>query len=92
MRLSLTLVDGRNGRPVDALLDFDTAQPVGDLVPALVRLLGEEVHDSFARRVPVWVDGEEVAPQTPAGEAGVHAVVASFYMPNHSCTPYRLFT
>jgi hypothetical protein len=41
VRLSLTLVDGRNGRPVDALLDVDTAPPLGDLVPALVRLLGE---------------------------------------------------
>ncbi|RYU12763.1 FtsK/SpoIIIE domain-containing protein [Nocardioides iriomotensis] len=82
MRLSLTLVDGRNGRPVDALVDFDTSQPVGDLVPALVRLLGEQVHDSFARRVPVWVDGEEVEPQTPAGAAGVHSgAVLSLFEP-----------
>ena len=80
MRLSLTLVDGRNGRPVDALVDFDTAQPVGDLVPALVHLLGEEIHDSFARRIPVWVDGDEVDLDTPAGVAGVHhgAVVSLF--------------
>ena len=80
MRLSLTLVDGRNGRAVDALVDFDTAQPVGDLVPALVHLLGEEIHDSFARRIPVWVDGDEVDLDTPAGVAGVHhgAVVSLF--------------
>ena len=82
MRLSLTLVDGRTGRPVDALVDFDTAQPLGDLVPALVRLLGEQVHDSFARRVPVWVDGVEADQEQPAGLAGVHnGAVLSLFEP-----------
>lgn len=82
MRLSLTLVDGRTGRPVDALVDFDTAQPLGDLVLALVRLLGEQVHDSFARRIPVWVDGEEADQEQPAGLAGVHnGAVLSLFEP-----------
>ncbi|MGA9749904.1 MAG: FtsK/SpoIIIE domain-containing protein, partial [Nocardioides sp.] len=82
MRLSLTLVDGRTGRPVDALVDFDTDQPVGDLVPALVRLLGEQVHDTFARRVPVWVDGAEVDLRASAGQAGVHSgAVLSLFEP-----------
>ncbi len=80
MRLSLTVIDGRTDRRVDALVDFDTDQPVGDLVPALVRLLGEQVHDSFARRVPLWVDGSEVDLRSAAGAVGVHsgAVLALF--------------
>ena len=82
MRVSLTLVDGRTGRPVDALVDFDTAQPLGDLVPALVGLLGEQVHESFARRIPLWVDGQEGDLTRPAGEAGVHSgAVLSLFEP-----------
>ena len=80
MRLSLTLVDGRTGRPVDALVDLDSAAPLGDVVPALVGALGEDVHESFARRIPVWVDGVETDPQLSAGTAGLRngAVVALF--------------
>ncbi|QCX28301.1 FtsK/SpoIIIE domain-containing protein [Nocardioides jishulii] len=80
MRLSLTLVDGRNDRSVDALVDGDLAAPVADLVPALLALLGEKMHPEFAARVAVWVDGRRVDSATPAGEAGVRpgAVVALY--------------
>ncbi|NUR09050.1 MAG: cell division protein FtsK, partial [Nocardioidaceae bacterium] len=80
MRLSLTLVDGRTERCVDTVVDFDVDQPVEDLVAPLVRVLGEEVHDSFARRIPVWVDGAEADTAAPAGKAGLRngAVVALF--------------
>ena len=61
MRLSLTLVDGRTGRPVDALRRL-RHRPAGGATwsPRWSGLLGEQVHDTFARRVPVWVDGAEV--------------------------------
>ena len=48
MRLGLTVVDGRTGRAVDSLVDLDPAQPVGDLVDPLTRLLGDQVHGGFA--------------------------------------------
>ena len=80
MRLSLTLVDGRNERAVDTVVDFDPDQPVADLVRPLVGVLGETMHDSFARRIPVWVDGAEVDPLAPAGKSGIRsgAVVSLF--------------
>ena len=80
MRLSLTLVDGRNERAVDTVVDFDPDQPVADLVRPLVGVLGETMHDSFARRIPVWVDGAEVDPLTPSGKSGIRsgAVVSLF--------------
>ena len=80
MRLSLTLVDGRSERAVDTVVDFDPDQPVADLVRPLVGVLGEEMHDSFARRIPVWVDGAEVDPLAPAGKSGIRsgAVVSLF--------------
>ena len=80
MRLSLTLVDGRNERAVDTVVDFDPDQPVADLVRPLVGVLGETMHDSFARRIPVWVDGAEADPLAPAGKSGIRsgAVVSLF--------------
>ena len=80
MRLSLTLVDGRSERAVDTVVDFDPDRPVADLVRPLVGVLGEEMHDSFARRIPVWVDGAEVDPLAPAGKSGIRsgAVVSLF--------------
>lgn len=71
MKLNLTLVDGRNERAVDTVVDGDALAPVADLVPALLRVLGEEIHPGFAARVPIWVDGQRVEGTTPAGEAGV---------------------
>ncbi|KQY64688.1 MULTISPECIES: FtsK/SpoIIIE domain-containing protein [unclassified Nocardioides] len=80
MRLTLTLLDGRNGRAVNAVVDSDAEAPVGALLPPLLDLLGEQVHPDFAKRIPLWVDGQRVDPATPTGEAGVHAgsVVALF--------------
>ena len=60
MRLNLTVVDGRSGRALDTLVDLDPTQPVRDLVGPLASVLGDEIHSSFTRRVPLWVDGHEV--------------------------------
>lgn len=73
MRLGLTLIDGRNGRRLDAVVDGDLEAPVGDLLPPLLALLGDEVHPEFARRIAVWVDGVRVSTDEPAGVAGVRA-------------------
>ena len=82
MRLSLTLLDGRTDRSVDSVLDFDPDSVVADLVPALVGLLGEQMHDGFARRVPLWVDGNRADPAAAAKEAGIrNGAVLSLFEP-----------
>lgn len=80
MRLALTVVDGRNERAVDAVVDGDVHAPVADLLEALLGVLGESMHPEFAARVPLWVDGVQTDTATTAGEAGVRtgAVVALF--------------
>ena len=82
MRLSLTVVDGRNGRAVDSLVDFDTEEPLAELVQPLAGLFGEQVHSSFARRIPMWVDGRAVHGDEAAGAAGVRSgCVVSLFEP-----------
>ncbi len=65
MRLSLTVVDGSTGRRVDASSTSTPTQPAADLVPAPWSAARRAVHDSFARRVPLWVDGVEVDLRRP---------------------------
>ncbi|MEP7088719.1 MAG: FtsK/SpoIIIE domain-containing protein [Nocardioidaceae bacterium] len=82
MRLSLTVVDGRTERAVDSVVDFDPDQPVADLVAPLVAVLGEQMHDSFAKRIPVWIDGAPADPASPAGKAGLRSgAVLSLFEP-----------
>ncbi len=57
MRFSVTVVDGRDHRRIDTLLDADPDQPLAEVLPAVLEVAGEHVHPSFASRVPVWVDG-----------------------------------
>ena len=87
MRLSLTVIDGRNDQAIDAVVDFDPDQPLSDLVQPLTGLFGEHMHSSFARRVPMWVDGTAVEADVPAGQAGVrHGAVLSLFEPSDLVT------
>lgn len=76
MRLSLTVVDGSTGARRDVLLDADPQATVAEVLPALVSLTGGgSVHDGFARRSPVWVDGRRVDNDQTLRDAGVRAGV-----------------
>jgi len=48
----------------------------------LAGLFGEHIHNSFARRVPIWVDGAPVDADVPAGLAGIrNGAVLSLFEP-----------
>ncbi|MDO9454779.1 FtsK/SpoIIIE domain-containing protein [Nocardioides sp.] len=76
MRFSLTVVDGATGAHRDVLVDADPQTPVSGVLPALLRVTGDgSMHDSFARRSPVWVDGRRVDNEESLRAAGVRAGV-----------------
>ena len=78
MRFSLSVIDGSADLQHDVLVDADPTSTVGDLLPVLLRTLGVQMHESFARQVAVYVDGGRVESADSLREAGVRpgAVVA----------------
>jgi DNA segregation ATPase FtsK/SpoIIIE, S-DNA-T family len=71
LRYLVTVVDGRVGRSMDTLLDADPGQPMAQVLPALVGVLGGDVHPSFAARTAASVDGRPVEQQQTLADAGL---------------------
>ncbi len=71
MRLSLSVVDGTTQAQHDVLVDALPESAVAELLPALLRAVGADLHPSFARQSAVWVDGRRVAPDETLRAAGL---------------------
>ncbi len=78
VRFSLSVVDGTSDRQHDVLVDADPHSTVAELLPVLLRTLGAEMHESFARQTAVHVDGGRVDNDLTLRDAGLRpgAVVA----------------
>lgn len=78
VRFSLSVVDGTSDRQHDVLVDADPHSTVAELLPVLLRTIGVEMHESFARQTAVYVDGGRVDNDLTLRDAGLRpgAVVA----------------
>lgn len=71
MRLSLSVVDGTTQAQHDVLVETRPEAAVADLLPALLRAVGGDMHPSFARQSAVWIDGRRVDPDDTLRDAGL---------------------